>query len=122
MKKLLAIVAACALAAPVAMAQYGVKDTKTVQVTPSLKETGAIVANYTPGQSLRLEEGKNLRVRKEGAIPTEFKTPGTIKIVDKQGNVVPPSDLKNGTRVHVYYTGSGDNKVVQKVVVDQNVE
>ena len=113
MKKTLAIIAACALATPVAMAQWG-KTTNTgkTQVTPALTETGAIVADYTPNQTLRL--------RKAGAMPTEFKTPGNIMIVDKQGKAVPPANLRNGTRVHVYYTGSGDNKVVQKVVVDEN--
>jgi hypothetical protein len=122
-KTILAIIAACALGTPVAFAQWSPTstNTKTVHITPALSETGAVVANYIPGRSLRLAEGKNLRLRKAGAIPSEFKTPGPIRIVDKEGHVLPPSDLKHGTLVHVYYTGAGDHKVVQKIVVDQNI-
>ena len=49
--------------------------------------------------------------------PLSFALGASARIVNNVGNAV-TSALKPGERVRVYYTGTGENRVVERVVVE----
>jgi hypothetical protein len=58
-------------------------------------------------------------VRKVGVTdPISYTLGKTVKFVNKAGTVIEASTIKPGARVHVYYDGEGEARVVNRVVVD----
>ena len=49
--------------------------------------------------------------------PLSFTLGASARIVNNAGNVV-TSELKPGQRVRVYYTGAGEKRMVERVVVE----
>ncbi len=49
--------------------------------------------------------------------PLSFALGASARIVNNAGNAV-TSALKPGERVRVYYTGTGENRVVERVVAE----
>ncbi len=49
--------------------------------------------------------------------PLSFALGASARIVNNAGGVV-TSALKPGERVRVYYTGTGENRVIERVVVE----
>jgi len=112
MKKTIVALACCALFAPLAFAQ-----TKTTTTTETITVTGRIVteseegsaANYQPARTLVIREDKSNK-------PGRYVLNGRGNVVDKQGDTVKTA-VKPGTRVRVYYTNVGNQRVIDHVIV-----
>ena len=114
MKKTIVVLACCALFAPLAFAQT---KKQTTTATETITVTGRIVtesqegaaANYQPARTLVIREDKSNK-------PSRYVLEGRGNIVDKQGETVKTA-VKPGTRVRVYYTNVGNQRVIDHVVV-----
>jgi hypothetical protein len=100
---------ACALIAPLAFAQ-------TSTTTAEQMTTGSgTVTTYEPG--------KIIVVGSENAPDTfSYVLDNTVRYVNKAGRQIDERLIKPGTRVHVYYDGTGETPVVNRVVVDGKVK
>ena len=120
MKKLITILACCALPASLAFAQpeskgkgQGAGTTEEITVTGTIikmtSEDGS-AANYQPAKTLVVREDR-------------FNTPGSYvlngpgHVVNKKGEVIQTA-IKPGTHVRIYYANAGDSRIVDRVVVD----
>jgi YD repeat-containing protein len=107
------MVLVCAMIAPLAFAQT--KSTKTEQTTTTQPATTETATTYTAGVVTKYEPGKTIVVDStQGRV--SFALGASARIVNTAGNVV-TSALTQGQRVRVYYTGTGANRVVERVVV-----
>jgi len=112
MKKAIVALACCALFAPLAFAQ-----TKTTTTSETITVTGRVVtessegaaANYQPARTLVIREDKSNK-------PGSYVLNGRGNVVDKHGETIKTA-VKPGTRVRVYYTNVGDQRVIDHVVV-----
>ena len=112
MKKTIVALACCALFAPLAFAQTKKQTTnETITVTGRMvteSEEGA-AANYQPARTLVIREDKSNE-------PGRYVLNRRGNVVDKQGATVKTA-VKPGTRVRVYYTNVGNQRVIDHVVV-----
>ena len=108
MKKLL-LSMALAVAAPFAWAQ--VSETTTTTTT----EGSGTITEYTPGSQI---------VLKESSGPRTYRFGKTVTYVTRSGKVLDPDVVKTkvrvGVPVHVHYAGTGDNMMVDRVIVDED--
>ena len=109
------IVFVCAMIVPLAFAQT--KKTKVQQTAATqpaattdtaTSSTAGTVRKYEPGRTMLIDSI-------QGSL--SFALGASARIVDNAGNVV-TSPLKPGERVRVYYTGSNENRMVERVVVE----
>ena len=114
--KRIMIALACALTAPLAFAQTSTTTTEQTTTATQPTTTTETTTTYTAGTVTTYEPGKTIVV-KSGEGPVSFALGTTARIVNGAGNVV-KSALKPGQRVRVYYTGTGDTRVVEHVVVE----
>ena len=105
---------ACALIAPLAFAQAS--TTTTEQTTTQPTTTTETTTTYTAGTVTTYEPSKTIVVKSDQG-PVSFALGTAARIVNGAGNVV-TSALKPGQRVRVYYTGTGEMRVVDHVVVE----
>ena len=114
MKKTIVVLACCALFAPLAFAQTKKQTTTTSE---TITVTGRIVtetqegaaANYQPTRTLVIREDKSNK-------PGSYVLNGRGNVVDKRGDTVKTA-VKPGTRVRVYYTNVGNQRVIDHVIV-----
>lgn len=120
MKKSMLILA-CAAIAPFAFAQTSTTTTETTKTNPVTTEsTTTTSTTYTDGTVTTFEPGKTIVVRKVGVTdPISYVLGKTVRFVNKAGATIEASTIKPGTRVHVYYDGTGETRVVNRVVVDE---
>ena len=101
---------ALALAAPFAWAQ--VSETTTTTTTTDANGT---ITEYTPGSAI---------VLKETSGPVRYRFGNTVTYVTRSGRVLDPevvrTRVKVGVPVRVHYTGTGDNMIVDRVIVDED--
>ena len=121
MKKSILILA-CAAIAPFAFAQTSTTTTEstTTKTNPVAKttETTTTTTSYD-GTVTTFEPGKTIVVRKtEADGPISYVLGKTVRYVNKAGAEIEAAKIRAGTRVHVYYDGTGDARVVNRVVVD----
>src|SRR5438094_8383030 len=83
------------------------QPTTTTQTTPTTTTEGT-VTTYEPGKTIVVKSGEG---------PVSFALGTAARVVNGAGNVV-KSALKPGQRVRVYYTGTGDTRAVEHVVVE----
>ncbi len=110
------ITVACALIAPVAFAQTSTTTTEqttatapaTTTTTSTTYEVGT-VDTYTPG--------KTIVVKSERQGPVSFALGTAARIVNGAGKIV-TAPRRPGQKVRVYYTGTGDTRVVEHVQVE----
>src|SRR5437667_5973036 len=110
------ITVACALIAPVAFAQTSTTTTEqttatapaTTTTTSTTYEVGT-VDTYTPG--------KTIVVKSERQGPVSFALGTAARVVNGAGKIV-TAPLRPGQKVRVYYTGTGDTRVVEHVQVE----
>jgi len=74
--------------------------------------------NHTAGTVTTYEPGKTIVVKSDKG-PVSFALGTAARIVSGAGHVV-KSALRPGQRVHVYYTGTGETRAVDRVVVDED--
>jgi hypothetical protein len=110
MKKLLLSIAVAA-AAPFAWAQVSETTTSTTTTT----EGGGTITEYTPGSAI---------VLKETSGPRRYRFGKTVTYVTKSGKTLDEdtvrTKIKVGVPVHVHYVGTGDDMMVDRVVLDED--
>src|SRR5438093_211264 len=108
MKKILLSIA-LAIAAPFAWAQ--VSETTTTTTTT---EGSGTITEYTPGSVI---------VLKESSGPRTYHFGNTVTYVTRSGKVldedVVRTRVKVGVPVRVHYVGTGDNVMVDRVILDE---
>ena len=113
MKKLI-IGLACAAVAPFAFAQT---TTTTQETTTAPATTTTTSTTYTAGTVTTYEPGKTIVVRDEREGPVSFALHAPVRIVDRAGHAITRA-LTPKDKVRVYYTGSGETRVVEHVEVE----
>jgi len=109
------MVCVCAMIAPLAFAQT--KKTKVQQTTaPQPAAATETTTRYSAGMVRKYEPGKTMMIDSTQG-PVSFALGANAQIVNNAGNVL-TSPLKLGERVRVYYTGAGQNRMVERVVVE----
>ncbi len=121
MKKSILILA-CAAIAPFAFAQTSTTTTEstTTKTNPvaSTTETTTTTTS-TDGTVTTFEPGKTIVVRRVGVTdPVSYVLGKTVRYVNKAGAEIEAAKVRPGARVHVYYDGTGETRVVNRVVVD----
>ena len=98
------------IAAPFAWAQ--VSETTT---TTSTTEGSGTITEYTPGSAI---------VLKESSGPRSYHFGKTVTYVTRSGKVldedVVRTKVKVGVPVRVHYVGTGDNMMVDRVILDED--
>src|SRR5262245_51778600 len=111
MKKILLSIA-LAFVAPFAWAQ--VSETTTTTTTTTTDANGTIT-EYTPGSAIVLRETSG---------PVRYRFGKTVTYVTRSGRVLDEDTvrtrIKVGVPVSVHYAGTGDNMMVDRVIVDQD--
>jgi hypothetical protein len=110
------IALACALTAPLAFAQTNTTTTEqtttntqpTTTTQTTTTSTAGTVTTYTPGKTIVVQSNQG---------PVSFGLGTAARIVDGAGHVI-TSALKPGQRVRVYYTGTDENRAVERVIVE----
>ena len=116
MKKTI-ITLACAMIAPIAFAQTSTTTTETTKVNPATgtAET-TTTTTYSSGTITTYEPGKTIVVKSEQG-PVSFALGTAARIVDGAGRII-TAPLRSGQKVKVYYTGNGEKRVVERVMVE----
>jgi hypothetical protein len=109
MKKVLLSIA-LAVVAPFAWAQ--VSETSTTTTTTDANGT---ITEYTPGSAI---------VLKETSGPVHYRFGKTVTYVTRSGKALDEdavrTRIKVGVPVRVHYTGTGDNMMVDRVILDED--
>jgi hypothetical protein len=113
MKKTI-ITLGCALIAPLAFAQ--VSTTTTEQTTTQPATTTETTTTYSSGTVTTYTPGKTIVVKSDAG-PVSFALGTAANVVDAAGKIV-TAPLRAGQKVRVYYTGTGDKRVVERVIVE----
>ena len=100
----------CVMLAPLAFAQT--KKMKVQQPTT----TQPAASTETAGTVRKFESGKTMMIDSTQG-PLSFALGANAQIVNNAGNAV-TSPLKPGETVRVYYTGTDQNRMVDRVVVE----
>jgi len=101
---------AMAIVAPFAWAQ--VSETTT---TTSTTEGSGTITEYSPGSQIILKETSG---------PRTYRFGKTVTYVTRSGKVLDPDVVKTkvkvGVPVRVHYAGTGDNVMVDRVILDED--
>jgi hypothetical protein len=108
------IALACALVAPLAFAQTSTTTTETTTEPATTTQTTS--TTYTAGTVTTYEPGKTVIVKGEQG-PVSFALGTAARIVNGAGKIV-TAPLRAGQKVRVYYTGPERERVVERVVVE----
>ncbi|HUE50567.1 MAG TPA: hypothetical protein VMQ39_05855 [Candidatus Dormibacteraeota bacterium] len=114
MKKTM-ITLACAMIAPIAFAQTSTTTTEQTTTAPATTTTDT-TTTYSAGTVTTYEPGKTIVVKSEQG-PVSFALGTAARIVNGAGKIV-TAPLRSGQKVRVYYTGTGDTRVVERVQVE----
>ena len=111
----------CLLIAPLAFAQTSSKGKRHgLTTTEPITVTGTIITTTTDqgaGTAASYQPFKTLVVRVDGSNnPRRYVLDGTGHVVNRAGEVVQTA-IRPGSHVRVYYTNTGDSRVVDHVVV-----
>ena len=108
-KMLLSIV--LAVAAPFAWAQVSETTTTTTTTT----EGNGTITQYTPGSTIVLRESTG---------PRTYRFGKTVTYVTRSGRVLDEDTvrtrIKVGVPVRVHYVGTGDNVMVDRVILEED--
>ena len=107
----------CALVGPLAFSQTGVTDKQTTTTTVTQPTTTTeTTTTYTSGTVTTYQPSKTIVVKSEQG-PVSFALGTAARIVDGAGKII-TAPLRSGQKVRVYYTGTGETRVVERVVVE----
>ncbi len=110
MKKML-LSMAVAVVAPFAWAQVSGTSTTTTTTT----EGSGTITEYTPGSAI---------VLKESSGPRTYRFGKTVTYVTRSGKVLDEDTVRTrvkvGIPVRVHYVGTGDNVMVDRVILDED--
>src|SRR5436853_2164063 len=113
----LIIALACTAVAPFAFAQTSTTTTEQTTTTAFFFNDTATSTTYTSGTVTTYEPNKTIVVKDEREGPVSFALHAPVRIVDRAGHVVKRT-LTPKDKVKVYYTGTGDTRVIEHVEVD----
>jgi hypothetical protein len=111
------ITVACALIAPVAFAQTSATTTEQTTTTAPTTATTTETTTYETGTVSTYTPGKTIVVKSERQGPVSFALGTAARVVDGAGKIV-TAPLRAGQKVKVYYTGTGEQRVVERVQVE----
>jgi len=111
------ITVACALIAPVAFAQTSTTTTEQTTTSAPATTTTTESTTYEAGTVDTYTPGKTIVVKREHEGPLSFALGTAARVVDGAGRIV-TAPLRSGQRVKVYYTGAGEKRVVERVLVE----
>ena len=106
----------CALVTPLAFAQTSTTTTEQTTTTEPATTTQTTTTTYAAGTVTTYEPTKTIVVKSDEG-PVSFALHAPLRIVNAAGNVVEKA-LTPGQRVRVYYNGTGDTRVVERVVIE----
>jgi hypothetical protein len=90
------------------------QTTNTTTATNATEDTGTIT-QYTPGSAI---------VLKEASGPVHYRFGKTVTYVNRSGKVLDEktvrTKIKVGVPVRVHYAGTGQNKVVDRVILEHD--
>jgi hypothetical protein len=109
------ITLACAMIAPIAFAQTSTTTTEQTTTTAPATTTET-TTTYSAGTVTTYESGKTIVVKSDAG-PVSFALGTAARIVDGAGKIV-TAPLRSGQKVRVYYTGTGEKRVVERVLVE----
>ena len=99
---------ALAVVAPFAWGQTSTTSTTTT-------ESDGTISEYTPGSVITLKETSG---------PRHYRFGKTVTYVTKSGKTLDEDTVKTrirvGVPVHVHYVGSGDDMMVDRVILDED--
>lgn len=107
---------ACALIAPFAFAQTSTTTTEQTTTAPDTTTT-TTTTTYSAGTVTTYTPGKTIVVNSDEG-PVSFALGTAARIVDGAGKIV-TAPLRAGQKVRVYYSGTGDKRVVERVQVEE---
>jgi len=112
------ITVACALIAPVAFAQTSTTTTEqTTTSAPVATTSTETTTTYEAGTVDTFTPGKTIVVKSERQGPVSFALGTAARVVDGAGKII-TAPLRAGQKVRVYYTGTGEKRVVERVQVE----
>jgi len=107
----------CALIAPLAFAQTSTTTTEqTTSTQPATTTETSTTTTTAAGTVTTYEPGKTIVVKSDEG-PVSFALGTAARIVNGAGKVV-TAPLRAGQKVRVYYTGTGERRVVERVQVE----
>ena len=90
------------------------QQTTTTTTTAATEDTGTIT-QYTPGSAIVLKEANG---------PVHYRFGKTVTYVTRSGKVLDQNTvrtkIKVGVPVRVHYAGTGQNKVVDRVILEHD--
>jgi hypothetical protein len=114
-KLFLSVTFATALIGSVAYAQTETSSTTTAtgtaETATTTTESFGTVTDFRPGQTIVL--------RPETGEPTSYKFSKTVTYVTADGRVIDASKVRKDSNVRVHYLKSGDDMLVDKVIVTE---
>jgi hypothetical protein len=123
MKKMLLTIALAVVASfawgqtlrqPLMKTQEVPKQPTTTTTTAATEDTGTIT-QYTPGSAIVLKETNG---------PVHYRFGKTVTYVSRSGKVLDEktvrTKIKVGVPVRVHYAGTGQNKVVDRVILEKD--
>ena len=118
MKKTIITLACCALIAPLAFAQTRSKSkTETATNAETVTVTGQTITAIEEGAATSYQPAKTLVIREDSSNkPGTYGLNGQGNVVDKAGAVVKTA-VKPGTRVRIYFANTGNQHLIDHVVV-----
>jgi hypothetical protein len=115
--KKIIVTLACALISPLAFAQTSMTTTEQTTTEREPITTTQTTTTYTAGTVTTYEPGKTIVVKSDQG-PVSFALGTAAHIVNGAGKIV-TAPLRSGEKVRVYYTGMGDNRTVERVVIEE---
>ena len=99
---------------PLMKTQVVPQQRQTTTTATTTDATGTIT-EFTPGSAIVLKESKG---------PVRYRVGKTVTYVTRSGRVLDPGTVRTrvkvGVPVRVHYAGTGDNMVVDRVILDQD--
>jgi hypothetical protein len=88
---------------------------QTTSTTTSTTESTGTITQFTPGSAIVLRESNG---------PVNYRFGKTVTYVTRSGKVLDPTTvrtkIKVGAPVRVHYVGTGQNRVVDRVILEQD--
>jgi len=117
MMKTIVTLACCALVAPLAFGQTRSNHEGTTTIDQTVTVTGTIITAAEDGAAAAYQPVKTLVIRQDSAAkPARYTLNGPGHVVDKRGDPVLTA-VQPGTRVRVFYTNVGDQRMIDHIVV-----
>jgi hypothetical protein len=120
LRNTIVILACGAMIAPMALAQpHPTQDRQTSAATEQpVTVTGTTITAIEEGSAANYQPVKTLVIREDRSnSPGDYVLNGPGHVVNKYGQVV-QTEIKPGTRVHVFFVNMGDLRMVDHIVVD----